>query len=379
MDTDDKIEIYIKLLKSNIPLNFKQLKAVSEKTTEILKKEPNVIEINNPVTICGHILGNFEGLIEIFKIGGSIPETNYLFLGNYISSEPESSVEVISLLFCLKILYPKRIILLRGSENIWFVQQGFLDELRTKIGNDKIFNIINEVFISMPLIAVINDSIFCVHSGLSPEIEEIKQINNLDRFHDLNENYYPQINIIQCLVQSQPIDKKNKWYFGDFCLKCFNQEVTKDFIEKNNLKKIVCSGKTTKNGYYYEHNNNIILLHSCPIRKKGNNGAILQIDEYNNENFIAFNIKETKNIQLKNKDYFCNTWFFYEKINKMVYDIYVYEGILSLRIKLKDNEYKAKIEEKIKNDDLINKNKLLFRICCLPENHFFNVIKYALS
>jgi hypothetical protein len=44
-------------------------------------KESNVVQVQAPVTVVGDIHGQFFDLIEIFKIGGYCPDTNYLFLG----------------------------------------------------------------------------------------------------------------------------------------------------------------------------------------------------------------------------------------------------------------------------------------------------------
>lgn len=95
-------------------LHEKEVKMICEKSREILTNEGNIIKVNAPVTVCGDIHGQFYDLIELFKIGGPCPETNYLFMGDYVD-RGYFSVEVISLLLCLKVRYPNRIFLTRGN------------------------------------------------------------------------------------------------------------------------------------------------------------------------------------------------------------------------------------------------------------------------
>lgn len=69
---------------------------------EILTKESNVQEVRCPVTVCGDVHGQFHDLMELFKIGGKSPDTNYLFMGDYVD-RGYYSVETVTLLVALKV------------------------------------------------------------------------------------------------------------------------------------------------------------------------------------------------------------------------------------------------------------------------------------
>ena len=71
-------------LKDGKVLAEREIRLVCEKAKEILIEESNVQPVNAPVTICGDIHGQFFDLLELFRIGGDPPGTNYIFIGDFV-------------------------------------------------------------------------------------------------------------------------------------------------------------------------------------------------------------------------------------------------------------------------------------------------------
>jgi serine/threonine-protein phosphatase PPG1 len=142
------------------------LREICEKTKEVLMRESNVVHVSAPVTVVGDIHGQFYDLIEIFRIGGYAPHTNYLFLGDYVD-RGLFSVETISLLTCLKLRYPDRVQLIRGNHESRAVTQtyGFYTECVRKYGSSHVWTYFTDMFDFLTLSVVIDDRIFCVHGG----------------------------------------------------------------------------------------------------------------------------------------------------------------------------------------------------------------------
>lgn len=117
----------------------------------------------------------------MFEYNGFPPDANYLFMGNYVDIEGQS-IETICLLLAYKIKYPENFFLLRGSHEIEHVNRelGFPSECLSRY-NLFIWQAFNNVFDCLPLAAIVDDKIFVVHGGLSPNLSSMEQIRQLMR------------------------------------------------------------------------------------------------------------------------------------------------------------------------------------------------------
>ncbi len=108
--------------------------------------------------------------------------TNYLFLGDFVD-RGYNSVETFLLLLTLKVRYPDKVSLLRGNHESRQITQvyGFYDECLRKYGNANAWKYFTDLFDYLPLTAVVEGQIFCLHGGLSPSIDTLDNIRNLER------------------------------------------------------------------------------------------------------------------------------------------------------------------------------------------------------
>ncbi|OCL14907.1 Metallo-dependent phosphatase [Glonium stellatum] len=138
------------------PIPEYQVRELCYKARELLIEEGNVVGVDAPVTICGDIHGQFHDLMELFRVGGDVPDTNYLFMGDFVD-RGFYSLESFLLLLCLKVRYPDRITLIRGnheSRQITTVY-GFYDECLRKYGSANVWRYCCEVFDYLALGALV--------------------------------------------------------------------------------------------------------------------------------------------------------------------------------------------------------------------------------
>jgi len=229
----------------------------------------------------------FYDLLEIFKIGGKSPDTNYLFLGGYVD-RGYHSVETISLLVCLKLRYPSRITLLRGNHESRQITQvyGFYGECMRKYGTSNVWKYFTEMFDYLTISALIDDNIFCVHGGLSPQIVSIDQIRVLDRFQDI-----PHEGSFTDLMWSDP-DPEREGYSpntrGAGCF--FGGDSVAKFLKVNKVDHIVRSNQLCMDGYQVLFNNKLSTVWSAPnyCYRCGNVAAIIEVSETLERHFNTF-------------------------------------------------------------------------------------------
>jgi len=167
-------------------LTEKEIKELCVLAKEVLSEEPNVVPVQAPVTIVGDVHGQYHDVMELFKVAGRSPDTNFLFLGDYVD-RGYHSVETVTLLVALKVRYPSRVTLLRGNHESRQITQvyGFYDEVLRDYGNSNVWQYLTDVFDYLPLTAVVENQVFCPHAGISPSLDTLNHILDIDRFQEV--------------------------------------------------------------------------------------------------------------------------------------------------------------------------------------------------
>lgn len=131
----------------------------------IFLEQPNLLELESPVNICGDIHGQFDDLIKTFDKNGYPPYNNYLFLGDYVD-RGKRSLESICLLLAYKVKYPNNIFLLRGNHECASINRiyGFYDECKRRY-NIKLWKTFTDCFNCLPIASQHGASHGCTRSG----------------------------------------------------------------------------------------------------------------------------------------------------------------------------------------------------------------------
>ncbi|KAF0992921.1 hypothetical protein HZS_2545 [Henneguya salminicola] len=102
----------------------KELKLLCDNVSEILIDEPNIVNITTPVTVCGDVHGQYHDVEELFRTGGQVPDTKYIFMGDFVD-RGSYSIETWTRLLVLKAKWPDRIYLLRGNHESRQITQNY--------------------------------------------------------------------------------------------------------------------------------------------------------------------------------------------------------------------------------------------------------------
>ncbi|KAI5452192.1 3',5'-cyclic-nucleotide phosphodiesterase (PDEase) (3':5'-CNP) [Naganishia albida] len=310
-------------------LTEEQALFILEKGGEVLRQEPNLLEVDAPITVCGDIHGQYYDLMKLFEVGGNPAETRYLFLGDYVD-RGYFSIECVLYLWALKIWYPDTLFLLRGNHECRHLTDYFTFKLECKHKySETIYNACMDSFCNLPLAAVMNKQFLCIHGGLSPELNTLDDIRALNRFRE------PPTHGLMCdLLWADPLEefgneKTSETFIHNHVRGCsyfYTYNAACQFLERNNLLSIIRAHEAQDAGYRMYRKTkttgfpSVMTIFSAPnyLDVYGNKAAVLKY-ESNVMNIRQFNCTPHPYWLPNFMDVF--TWslpFVGEKINDML-------------------------------------------------------------
>lgn len=196
-------------------------------------------------------------------------------------------METVTLLVALKIRYPQRITILRGNHESRQITQvyGFYDECLRKYGNASVWKYVRlcskvpgmcmcmaadgrpcrlftDLFDYLPLTALIDNQIFCLHGGLSPSIDTLDNIRALDRIQEV-----PHEGPMCDLLWSDPDDRCGWGISPRGAGYTFGQDISEAFNQNNGLTLVARAHQLVMEGYNWSQDRNVVTIfsgiHSC--------------------------------------------------------------------------------------------------------------------
>ncbi|CAJ1459600.1 unnamed protein product [Effrenium voratum] len=283
-------------------LNSAEVSRLCDLTLEVLKSQEMILRLRAPIKVYGDIHGQFLDLMRLFARykapsdgeHGDIDSMDYLFLGDFVD-RGAFSLETVCLLFSLKVKYPNQIHLIRGNHEDPTINAiyGFRDECRRRLNEEpedpeSCWNKFNRAFEWLPVGAVIEDRILCLHGGIGGSVNSIAEVRTMQRpLHVAQIPQTPFEQRITDLLWSDPSDNdsvpgvtpnETRDPDGTGRIVKFGPDRVEEFLEKNKpLSMIIRAHECVMDGFERFANGRLITVFSatdyCGHHK--NAGALL--------------------------------------------------------------------------------------------------------
>ncbi|XP_048234704.1 serine/threonine-protein phosphatase BSL3 [Ricinus communis] len=268
-------------------LDCNEIADLCDSAERIFCSEPSVLQLKAPIKIFGDLHGQFGDLMRLFdeygapSTAGDIAYIDYLFLGDYVD-RGQHSLETITLLLALKVEYPHNVHLIRGNHEAADINAlfGFRIECIERMGERDgiwVWHRINRLFNWLPLAALIEKKIICMHGGIGRSINHVEQIENLQRPISMEAGSI----VLMDLLWSDPTENDSVEGLRPNArgpgLVTFGPDRVMEFCNNNDLQLIVRAHECVMDGFERFAQGHLITLFSATnyCGTANNAGAIL--------------------------------------------------------------------------------------------------------
>ncbi|KAL3208977.1 hypothetical protein MRX96_038458 [Rhipicephalus microplus] len=209
--------------------------------------------------------------------GAFLPTATTSSLGDYVD-RGRHSLETVCLLLCYKIKYPENFFVLRGNHESASINRvyGFYDECKRRY-NVKMWKTFTDLFNCFPVAAIVDEKIFCMHGGLSPDLQTMEQVRRIMRPTDV-----PDAGLLCDLLWSDPDKDIMGWGESDRGVSfTFGADIVGSFLHKHDLDLICRAHQVVEDGYEFFAKRQLVTIFSAPnyCGTFDNAAAIMSVDE----------------------------------------------------------------------------------------------------
>lgn len=262
------------------PLPLDDIIQLVKKATKTLHNDEMVVQYTGDTTIVGDLHGKLFCMLRLFDVNGMPSDTRpYIFNGDFVD-KGQFSLEVLIILFALKVAHPRHVFLIRGNHETEHQTMlgGTFAEIMRKYDSIELYSLIVEAFKQMPLAVLVNHDSLIIHGGLPVKeglsLDDLKHIQRgrdpyiceLDELTGSNVIRVVDSLLFQCLwndpgehEESTPSPRGR-----DVGVMEFGSNVTKAFLEKNKISRIIRSHRATRNGIEMCHEGKVITVFTAP-------------------------------------------------------------------------------------------------------------------
>jgi len=257
-----------------------------------LGAQPSLVRVQPPTKVFGDIHGQFRDLLLLFSNygfpshrGGDIQTTTYVFNGDWVDRGAHQ-LEVVCLLFALKVMYPAQIFLVRGnhefrtmSENM--EEDGFLCHMKQQLGPQhwlEPYNAVHNTFDWLPVAALVGGVVLVLHGGIGDGSWGLTDLEQVQRpMQDDSDD------IVCNVLWSDPSDSDSAMRKGVHDndrgggIVEFGPDITRAFCEREGISVVIRSHQYVRHGYKVMHSGRLITLFSARnyFEEEDNDGALV--------------------------------------------------------------------------------------------------------
>lgn len=251
-------------------LNFDDISKILARAKSIFESENLLLEFSigesDEIYVLGDIHGNLQTLMELLEIIEENKPKLVISLGDIVDRGPKQ-LECLIIVLALKILKPDSFYILRGNHETLEMNQayGFFYEFIQIFKDYNNFSEILAVYNTLPISAIVNNVILCLHGGIPEDIKILKKLKGL-KLKDIDNSILKTVN--EGIFQIMWNDPKSgiqgfKNSFRGHGIKFFGKDVFDNFMESNNLQYLIRAHECFPEGYKWFFDKRLLSIFSA--------------------------------------------------------------------------------------------------------------------